>query len=60
MRAACAAGADGVMVEVHAHPERALCDAEQALRPAEFHDLVEDLRMLARVGRRARTPDAEA
>jgi len=52
-RAACAAGADGVMVEVHARPERAQCDAEQALRPSEFHDLVDDLRILARVGRRA-------
>lgn len=52
-RAACAAGADGVMVEVHAHPQRALCDAEQALTPADFHDLAEDLRLLVRVTRRA-------
>jgi len=53
-RAACAAGADGVMVEVHTHPAAALCDAEQALLPEAFTDLVEDLRLLAKVTRSAR------
>ena len=48
-RAACAAGADGVMVEVHVRPEQARSDAEQALRPAEFRDLCEDLRLLSKV-----------
>jgi 3-deoxy-7-phosphoheptulonate synthase len=52
-RAACAAGADGVMVEAHVRPEAARSDAEQALRPAELRDLCEDLRLLANVcGRR--------
>jgi 3-deoxy-7-phosphoheptulonate synthase len=53
-RAACAAGADGVMIEVHSHPAAALCDAEQALLPDAFRDLVEDLRLLAQVTRSAR------
>ncbi len=52
-RAACAAGADGVMVEVHERPEVARSDAEQALRPGAFRDLCEDLRLLASV--RSRT-----
>jgi 3-deoxy-7-phosphoheptulonate synthase len=52
-RAAVAAGADGVMVEIHPHPERALKDGYQSLRPKEFKQLVEDLRNLAQaVGRK--------
>jgi 3-deoxy-7-phosphoheptulonate synthase len=45
-RAALAAGADGVMVEVHDAPATARSDAEQALRPEQFADLCEDLRLL--------------
>jgi 3-deoxy-7-phosphoheptulonate synthase len=45
-RAACAAGADGVMVEVHVRPHEARSDAAQALRPEEFADLAIDLRLL--------------
>ena len=37
--AAVAAGADAVMVDVHPDPERALCDGEQALEPADIEDL---------------------
>ncbi len=40
--AALAAGADGVMVEVHPHPDAALCDGPQALLPRDF-DLLMDL-----------------
>lgn len=36
MAAAAAAGADGLLVEVHPHPATALCDARQALEPAAF------------------------
>lgn len=51
-RAALAAGADGILVEVHPEPESALSDREQALRLAEFGDLVDDLaRWLPLVGR---------
>ena len=35
-----AVGADGVMVEVHPHPDEALSDAEQQLNPAQFADLM--------------------
>lgn len=46
-RAALAAGADGIMVEVHPKPEEALCDGLQSLHPAEFVDLMNELRPLA-------------
>jgi 3-deoxy-7-phosphoheptulonate synthase len=46
-RAALAAGADGVMVEVHEHPEEALCDGPQALLPRRFAEMMTDLRRLA-------------
>lgn len=42
-KAALAVGADGVMVEVHHHPEEALCDGEQSLRPEEFSRLMAQL-----------------
>ncbi len=38
--AAAAAGADGIMVEVHPHPENALCDGHQALTPDMFQDMM--------------------
>ncbi|MCD6421992.1 3-deoxy-7-phosphoheptulonate synthase [bacterium] len=38
------AGLDGVMIEVHARPEKALCDKEQALLPEEFIPLAKELR----------------
>ena len=40
-KAAIAAGADGVMIEVHNNPEMALCDGEQALKPDEFKEVVD-------------------
>jgi len=56
-RAGIAAGADGLIVEVHAHPERALCDGDQALTPADFHELVLDVRRIAvAIGREAPPP----
>jgi len=39
--AAAAAGADGIMVEVHPCPEQAICDGPQALIADEFADYVE-------------------
>ncbi len=38
-KAAVAVGADGLIIEVHNNPERALCDGEQSLTPAQFADL---------------------
>jgi 3-deoxy-7-phosphoheptulonate synthase len=46
-RAALAAGADGVMVEVHPDPLRALCDGPQSLPPEAFAQLAASLRALA-------------
>jgi 3-deoxy-7-phosphoheptulonate synthase len=46
-RAAVAAGADGVHVEVHSCPEKALSDGPQALLPGQYDALMGDLRRLA-------------
>ncbi len=52
-RAAVAAGADGVIVEVHPDPNRALSDGAQSLFPAQFAELVGQLRLIASaIGRR--------
>ncbi len=48
-RAAVAVGADGLLIEVHAHPEEALSDGPQALPPEMFTRLMEEVRMLAPV-----------
>ena len=48
-RAAIAVGADGIMVEVHNHPERALSDGPQALLPEMFKQLVEEVRLISGV-----------
>ena len=60
-KAAVSAGADGVMVEVHARPHEAKSDAAQALRPDEFQDLASELRLLAEVRSPSdlRAPEAE-
>lgn len=47
--AAIAAGADGVMVEVHNQPEKALCDGPQALKPDRFLELMKAIKKIARV-----------
>ncbi len=55
-RAAIAAGADGLLVEVHPHPEQAWSDGEQSLTPAAFADLVVQCgRVAEAVGRRLPT-----
>ncbi|HEY9075589.1 MAG TPA: 3-deoxy-7-phosphoheptulonate synthase [Anaerolineaceae bacterium] len=48
-RAAVAAGADGLIVEVHPHPEEALSDGGQSLKPEKFADLVRQVRAIAEV-----------
>ena len=45
--AAVAAGADGIMVEVHNNPEKALCDGKQSLTPEGFDSLMEKVRKTA-------------
>jgi len=48
-RAAVAAGADGLMVEVHHDPEKALSDGPQALLPEQFSDMMNQIRLIANV-----------
>jgi len=48
-RAAVAAGADGLLVEVHHEPEHALSDGMQSILPEEFRQLVEEVRQIAAV-----------
>jgi len=47
--AAVAAGADGLLIEVHPYPEKAFSDGGQSLKPDRFLRLMEDLRQLARL-----------
>ncbi|MCZ6563592.1 MAG: 3-deoxy-7-phosphoheptulonate synthase [Deltaproteobacteria bacterium] len=50
--AGVAAGADGLLIEVHPHPEVAMCDGPQSLKPKKFSALMENLRKVAEaVGR---------
>jgi 3-deoxy-7-phosphoheptulonate synthase len=46
-RAAVAAGADGLLIEVHPTPERALSDGQQSLDPAQFATLMREARVIA-------------
>src|SRR2546427_159914 len=58
-RAAIAAGADGIMVEVHPNPEDALSDGAQSLFPDQFAQLMREVRIIAEaIGRRVAEPAA--
>jgi len=46
-RASIAAGADGLLIEVHPQPEKAMCDGPQSLTPHDFEILMGELRALA-------------
>ena len=46
-RAGVAAGADGLIVEVHPRPEKALSDGQQSLTPSEFEELMRQVRVIA-------------
>ncbi|MBQ5585703.1 MAG: 3-deoxy-7-phosphoheptulonate synthase, partial [Selenomonadaceae bacterium] len=47
--AAIAAGADGLIIEVHPHPEVALSDGEQSLTPADFEEVMADIKRVASI-----------
>ena len=47
--AAIAAGADGLIIEVHNSPETAVCDGAQSLYPEQFKELYQDIKSLAKV-----------
>ena len=49
--AAAAAGADGIIVEVHSDPENAICDGPQALHADDFGDYAERVRTVAAAAR---------
>lgn len=57
-RAAVAAGADGLLMEVHTDPEQALCDGAQTLYMEQFEKLMKELREIARAVGRV-VPEAE-
>ena len=46
-RAAVAVGADGVMIEVHNDPQHALSDGQQSVTPAQFDEIMKDIRNIA-------------
>ncbi len=46
-KAAIAAGADGLLLEVHSNPEEALSDGEQSIKPSAFKNLMEELKLIA-------------
>jgi 3-deoxy-7-phosphoheptulonate synthase len=47
--AAVAAGADGLMIEVHNNPETALSDGKQSLTPVQFNAVMEKVTQLAKI-----------
>ena len=51
-KAAVAVGADGLIIEVHNNPEKALCDGEQSLTPKQFDDTMKLLAKYAAVEER--------
>lgn len=56
-RAAVAAGADGLLVEVHPSPDRALSDGAQSLYPEQFDRMMKEIRLIAEaIGRRVAEP----
>ena len=56
-RAAVAAGADGILVEMHPNPERAKSDGAQSLYPEQFARLMEEVRLIAQaIGREISPP----
>jgi len=59
-RAAVAAGADGLIIEVHPDPERALSDGAQSLYPAQFAELMSDIRAIAGAVHRSVAPALSA
>ncbi|MBW1897369.1 MAG: 3-deoxy-7-phosphoheptulonate synthase, partial [Deltaproteobacteria bacterium] len=51
-KAAVAVGADGLLIEVHPEPEKALCDGAQSLNPERFYEFMEEIEAIAKVARK--------
>ena len=45
--ASISAGADGLIIEVHNEPQKALCDGQQSIKPDVFAKLMEELKVIA-------------
>jgi 3-deoxy-7-phosphoheptulonate synthase len=56
-RAGIAAGADGLIIEVHANPEQALSDGGQSLRPERFASMVRQVKAIAEAVSRPMAPN---
>jgi 3-deoxy-7-phosphoheptulonate synthase len=54
-RAAVAAGADGLIVEIHPNPDKALSDGFQALTPVQFRQMMSDCKKLSQVMEKIRS-----
>ena len=52
-KSAVAVNTDGLIIEVHNNPEKALCDGEQSLHPTEFADLMKVLPKIAKINGRS-------
>lgn len=59
-RAGVAIGADGLIVEVHPQPEKAMSDGAQSLDPAQFSKMMKDLEPYIALWRRSRTAESAA
>lgn len=46
-KAAIAVGADGLILEVHNDPQKALCDGQQSIKPEVFAKLMKELQVIA-------------
>ena len=51
-KAAVAVGADGLLIEVHPTPEKALCDGAQSLKPERFYELMDEIEAIAKIARK--------
>jgi 3-deoxy-7-phosphoheptulonate synthase len=51
-KAAVAVGADGLLIEVHPEPEKALCDGAQSLKPEKFYEFMEEIESIAKITRK--------
>ena len=58
--AATAAGTDGLLIEVHPNPDKALSDGPQSLTPESFSDLMRRIRAIAEAMGRQITPQSAA
>jgi len=59
-RAAVAIGADGLLVEMHPHPEKAVSDGAQSLAPDQFRQMMRDLKPYIELWKHARVTEAVA